>query len=66
MGSLYNLTADYERVLGMLYDDDYDEQAVIDTLDAIEGAIEDKADSYMIMRMVDSDNVHTGCNYQSR
>lgn len=34
MSSLYNLTADYERVLGMLYDDDYDEQTVIDTLDA--------------------------------
>ena len=32
--SLYNLTADYEHVLGMLYDDDYDEQTVIDTLDA--------------------------------
>lgn len=54
--SLYNLTADYEHVLGMLYDDDYDEDTVIDTLDAIEGAIEDKADGYaMIMRMVDSD-----------
>lgn len=26
MSSLYNLTADYEHVLGMLYDDDYDEQ----------------------------------------
>lgn len=51
MGSLYNLTADYEHVLGMLYDDDYDEDTVIDTLDAIEGAIEDKADGYaMVIR----------------
>lgn len=54
--SLYNLTADYEHVLNMLYDDEYDEQTVIDTLDSIEGAIEDKADGYaMIIRMVDAD-----------
>lgn len=54
--SLYNLTADYEHVLNMLYDDEYDEQTVIDTLDSIEGAIEEKADGYaMIIRMVDAD-----------
>lgn len=54
--SLYNLKADYEHVLNMLYDDEYDEQAVIDTLDSIEGAIEDKADGYaMIIRSVDAD-----------
>ena len=54
--SLYNLTADYEHVLNMLYDDECDEQTVIDTLDSIEGAIEEKADGYaMIIRMVDAD-----------
>lgn len=54
--NLYNLTADYEHVLNMLYDDEYDEETVIDTLDSIEGAIEDKADGYaMIIRMVDAD-----------
>ena len=54
--SLYNLTADYEHVLNMLYDVEYDEETVIDTLDSIEGTIEDKADGYaMIIRMVDAD-----------
>lgn len=43
MSSLYSMTADYEHVLQMLYDEEYDEQTVIDTLDSIEGAIEDKS-----------------------
>ena len=56
MSSLYSMTADYEHVLQMLYDEEYDEQAVIDTLDSIEGAIEDKADGYaMIMRELEAD-----------
>lgn len=46
MSSLYKLTNDYDEVLHMLDDPDIDEQAIIDTCDAIEGAIEDKADSY--------------------
>lgn len=49
MSSLYELTADYEAVLAMLYDGDMDEQTIMDTLDAIEGAIEDKADGYAII-----------------
>lgn len=56
MPNLYNLTDDYEKVLQMLYDDEYEENAVIDTLDAIEDAIEDKADGYaMIIRSVEAD-----------
>lgn len=56
MSNLYNLTDDYEKVLQMLYDDEYEENAVIDTLDAIEDAIEDKADGYaMIIRSVEAD-----------
>lgn len=46
MASLYKLKEDYNVVLHMLDDPDADEQAIIDTCDAIEGAIEDKADSY--------------------
>ena len=46
MTSLYKLKEDYNKVLHMLDDPDIDEQAIIDTCDAIEGAIEDKADSY--------------------
>ena len=46
MSSLYNLTNDYETVLNMLYDEDIDEQMILDTLEGIEGEIEDKADGY--------------------
>ena len=56
MPSLYNLRSDYERLLRMMYDEDYDEQTVIDTLDSIEGAIEDKAEACgFIMRNLDAD-----------
>lgn len=46
MRSLYELTEAYDTVLEMLYDPEVDEQTVIDTLDGIEGEIEDKADNY--------------------
>lgn len=46
MSNLYKLTNDYETVLNMLYDEDADEQMILDTLEAIEGEIEDKADNY--------------------
>lgn len=46
MENLYNLTSKYETVLNMLYDEDIDEQMVLDTLESIEGEIEDKADGY--------------------
>lgn len=56
MSSMYKLTEDYNAVLAMLYDDEQDEQAIIDTLDAIESAIEDKADGYgMIIKQLDAD-----------
>lgn len=46
MSSLYELTDAYETVINMLYDDEVDEQAVIDTLEGIEGEFENKADNY--------------------
>lgn len=46
MSNLYQLTNDYENVLNMLYDEDMDEQMILDTLESIEGEIEDKADGY--------------------
>lgn len=46
MSNLYELTNNYEEVLNMLYDEDIDEQMVLDTLESIEGDIEDKADNY--------------------
>ena len=45
MSNLYQLTNNYETVLNMLYDEDADEQMILDTLEAI-GEIEDKADNY--------------------
>ncbi len=46
MSNLYQLTNNYETVLNMLYDEDIDEQMIFDTLEGIEGEIEDKADGY--------------------
>lgn len=46
MSSLYQLNEDYKTVLNMLYDEDIDEQMILDTLEGIEGEIEDKADAY--------------------
>lgn len=46
MSNLYQLTNNYETVLNMLYDEDADEQMILDTLEAIEGEIEDKANNY--------------------
>lgn len=56
MATLYELRSNYTELLAMLYDPDVPEETVIDTLDSIEDAIEDKADGYaMIMRQIDSD-----------
>ncbi len=46
MSNLYELKNNYEEVLNMLYQDDIDEQMVLDTLESIEGDIEDKAENY--------------------
>lgn len=54
--TLYELTNDYMELLQMAEDPDTDEQAFLDTLEGIEGALEDKADNYAkVMRMLDSD-----------
>lgn len=46
MSTLYELTADYETLLHMLFDEEEDEQCILDTLEGIEGEIEAKADGY--------------------
>lgn len=46
MSNLYELTNNYETVLNMLYDNEIDEQMILDTLESIEGEIEEKADGY--------------------
>lgn len=46
MGTIYELTDAYSTVEAMLYDGETDEQVILDTLQAIDGEIEDKADNY--------------------
>lgn len=56
MSSLYNLRMDYQILMEQLYDSEVSEDILLDTLDSIEGAIEDKADSYArILRQIDAD-----------
>lgn len=43
---LYELTEAYEDIMNLLYDGETDEQTILDTLESIEGEIEDKADNY--------------------
>lgn len=45
MNTLYELTAEYQQLLDMARDPDVDEKALSDTMEAIGGEIEDKADS---------------------
>ena len=47
--TLYELTGDWLTLMDMLEDPDADEQAIKDTLEGIEGAIEDKADRYAMI-----------------
>lgn len=44
--SIYELTEDYMNLLSMAEDPEIDEQAFLDTLEGIDGALEDKADGY--------------------
>lgn len=46
MSNLYKLNEAWQEVANMLYQDDVDEQMILDTLESIEGEIEDKADNY--------------------
>ncbi len=46
MSSIYELTDQWKEVEGMLYDGETDEQIILDTLESINGEIEQKADNY--------------------
>lgn len=46
MSNLYELKENYKKVADMLYEEEIDEQCILDTLESIEGEIEDKADGY--------------------
>lgn len=46
MSNLYKLNEAWQELANMLYQDDVDEQMILDTLESIEGEIEEKADNY--------------------
>lgn len=57
MNTLYELTAEYQQLLDMARDPDVDEKALSDTMEAIGGEIEDKADSYArVMKELESNS----------
>ena len=63
--TLYALTEDYMNLLALAEDPDIDEQAFMDTLDGIEGAIEVKAENYAkIMRQLEADAA--ACDAESK
>lgn len=54
--TIYELSSDYIAILAMMEDPEVDEQTLADTLEGIEGALEDKADNYArVMRQMDAD-----------
>ena len=58
MSNLYKLNEAWQEVANMLYQDDVDEQMILDTLESIEGEIEDKADNcaYIITEILNDAN----------
>ena len=56
MSSIYELTGEYLELMNMLEDEEIDEQTIIDTLEALDGEIENKADNYAkIIKSLESD-----------
>ena len=65
MSTLYELTNDYMNLLELAEDPDIDEQAFIDTLEGIEGALEDKAEGYAkVIRTLEGDAA--ACDAESK
>lgn len=47
MANIFDLTADYQQLREMMDDPELDPQILADTMEGIEGALEDKFDSYV-------------------
>lgn len=46
MSSIYEITADYLRIMSMMEDPELDPQTLADTMEAVEGELEVKAENY--------------------
>lgn len=56
MRTLYELTSDYMELLDLMDNPEIDEQAIIDTMEGLQGEIEDKADGYAkVMKQMDAE-----------
>ena len=65
MSTLYELTEDYMNLLELAEDPDIDEQALKDTMEGIEGALEIKAEGYAkIIRTLEGDAA--ACDAESK
>ena len=65
MSTLYELTNDYMNLLELAEDPDIDEQTFMDTLEGIEGALEDKAEGYAkVIRTLEGDAA--ACDAESK
>ena len=65
MSTLYQLTDDYLTLLEMAEDPDMDEQALMDTMEGIEGEIEIKAENYAkVIRTLEGDAA--ACDAESK
>ena len=63
--TLYELTEDYMNLLELAEDPDIDEQAFMDTLEGIDGALEDKAEGYAkVIRTLEGDAA--ACDAESK
>lgn len=57
--SLYELSEKWAIAKDMFYDNEVDDQVIFDTLEAIEGEIEDKADKYAIILRTMAGDIET-------
>lgn len=57
MSTLYELTGEYIMLAEMLADEEEENQVILDTLEAIEGEFEEKAENYAkIIKMLEADS----------
>lgn len=56
MGTLYDLVGEYNELHAMMCDPEIDEQTILDTLEAVKGELEIKAEGYVkVIRQLDAE-----------